>query len=58
MLITNGSDPRMVIPESSVNDIINGSSKITLESLSDFIDVKTREFKSLGFLGNRSKRNL
>ena len=57
MLITNGSDPRMVIPENSIDDIINGSSKITLESLSDFIDVKTREFKSLGFLGNEPKKS-
>lgn len=57
MLITNGSDPRMVIPENSIDDIINGSSKITLESLSDFIDVKTKEFKSLGFLGNEPKKS-
>lgn len=52
ILIINGSDPRMVIPENSIDDIINGSSKITLESMSDFIDVRTKEFKSLGFLGN------
>jgi hypothetical protein len=52
VLIEAGSDPRMVIPENSIDDIINGSSKITLEALSDFIDTRTKEFKPLGLLGN------
>lgn len=52
VLIKDGSDPHVVIPENSIDDLINGSSKISLESLSDYIDLSSGYFKHLGYLGN------
>jgi hypothetical protein len=52
VLINDGSDPYVVIPENSIDDLINGSSRISLESLSDYIDLNTNTFKHIGILGN------
>jgi hypothetical protein len=50
ILFETGSYPIAVIPESSIDEIINGSRKITLESLSDNIN-SDGSVKSIGLLG-------
>lgn len=50
-----GSWVYAVIPENSVDQLINGSGKITLESLTESID-RNGEVKARGLLGNAVKR--
>ena len=57
VLIDDGADPYVVIPENSIDDLINGSSRISLEALSDYIDVQTQTFKHLGILGNSVEKS-
>lgn len=52
ILFESGSYPLVVLPENTVDDLINGSSKITLEGLSELVN-KDGTFRNLGFLGNR-----
>lgn len=52
VLIEQGSDPHLVLPENSIDDLINGSSKISFENLSEHIDRESGTFKSYGILGN------
>lgn len=50
ILFRTGSYPIMVIPENSVDDIINDNTNLTTESIKIFTDDKGR-FKNLGLLG-------
>ena len=50
MLFETGSYPVAVIPENSLDEIINGSRRITFESLSDTINTDG-SVKSIGLLG-------
>lgn len=51
ILFNSGSYPIVVIPESSIDDIINGTSRISTESFSEFIEPNGAG-KSLGILGS------
>lgn len=51
VLIEQGSDPHVIIPENSIDDLINGSSRISFENISTHLDT-TGVFKHLGILGN------
>lgn len=56
VLFYTGSYPLLVLPESSVDQIINGSERVSAESLQPMMtDAGT--FKSIGFLGNIGERN-
>ena len=50
-LFETGSYPMIVIPESSVDALINGSSKVTLEGISELTSKDQSTFKSIGILG-------
>lgn len=50
-LFESGSYPIAVIPENSIDDLINGSSAITLEGMSELV-TKEGVFKNIGILGN------
>lgn len=50
-LAEDGSYPVCVIPENVIDDIINGSTKITMESLTNIIHPDTKMIKSIGILG-------
>lgn len=52
VLIEQGSDPHIVLPENTIDDLINGSSQIKFEHISPFIDAKYGTFKHYGILGN------
>ena len=50
-LFTSGSYARVILPESIVDEIINGNAKVSLESMSDiFVDATTT--KNLNILGS------
>lgn len=49
-LFSSGSYPIVVIPENSVDDLINGSSTVSTESISRYTD-KDGVFHSIGILG-------
>lgn len=51
-LFTTGSYPIIVIPESSVDDLINGNSKITTEGISELVNKDKTTFKTIGILGD------
>lgn len=51
-LFESGSHPIIVIPESSVDQLINGTSKITMEGISELTSKDKSTFKSIGILGN------
>lgn len=55
ILFGPGSYPLVVLPENSVDDLINGTSKITMEGLSELVN-KDGTFRNLGFLGNRDTK--
>lgn len=58
VLFETGSYAIAVIPESSVDELINGTGPISLESLSEIIDTN-KEVVPLGFLGNpKAKTNV
>lgn len=52
VLIEQGSDPHIVIPENSIDDLINGSSRITMESIRPFVTSDKKTFRHTGILGN------
>lgn len=56
-LIKKGSVPRMIIPESSLDQIINNKGPVTLESIAAYRDHATNGFKvnNLGMLGDPSR---
>jgi len=49
-LFHTGSYPLMILPESSIDDIINSDQHVTMESISGTVD-KTGAIKSIGLLG-------
>lgn len=51
VLLRDGAYPVVVIPENSVDDLINGKTDISLESLQTFMDNKGI-FKPIGWLGS------
>lgn len=55
VLFETGSYPMVVIPESSVDQLINGGSKITTEGISELTDNESGTFKNIGILGNSNK---
>mgnify|MGYP000072426334 CR=1 FL=1 len=42
VLFDKGSHPVLILPESSIDDLINSPSRVTMESISDDIDVRTK----------------
>lgn len=52
MLFEHGSHPIVVIPESSLDEFINGTRPIGMEGLSEYYDTSKKSFKSLGILGD------
>jgi hypothetical protein len=54
VLFRSGSYPVVVIPESSLDEYINGEQKISMESLSEYLTPKG-EFRNLGILGDPTK---
>lgn len=50
-LFETGSYPIAVIPESSIDELINGPGKISMESLNDYVDSKGN-VKPMGLLGD------
>jgi hypothetical protein len=54
VLFETGSYPIAIIPESSLDELINGSSTVTKESLSEIVDSKDRTVP-LGILGSSVK---
>lgn len=57
MLFESGSYPVAVIPENSIDDLINGTSKITKEGLNELMNVDGT-FKNTGILADPKKKNL
>lgn len=53
-LATEGSYPVCVIPENAIDDIINGSKRLSMEQLSTVIDTNTKMIKPIGILGSYS----
>ena len=53
VLIEQGSDPFIVIPENSIDELINGSAKVSTESIKELLD-ENGIMKSAGFFGNPS----
>jgi hypothetical protein len=60
-LFDTGSYIKAVIPESIVDEIINGNNQVSTESLTDLyqprVGTNPLKIKSLGILGNSGKRN-
>lgn len=54
-LFKKGSYPLLVLPESSLDDVINSDSRISLESLRGELDSKQRPIRSIGLLGSARK---
>lgn len=54
VLFTKGSYPLLTLPESSIDDIININSSISVESLKDVLD-KNGNLRPMGFLGSPRK---
>lgn len=57
VLFGSGSYPMAVIPESSVDDLINGTSQITTESMAEFVNADG-VFHPIGLLGPSDKSAL
>lgn len=55
VLFKSGSYSVAVIPESSVDDIINGATGVSTENISNIVSKETGLPKHVGFLGNPSK---
>ena len=53
-LFSSGSYPVVVIPENSVDDLINGTTTVSTESISKYTD-KNGTFHSIGILGKPKK---
>lgn len=54
-LFRTGSYPLLILPENSIDEVINGSGGVSLEAISDQVDVRTEQVKSIGLLGNPTK---
>ncbi len=52
MLFHTGSYAVAVIPENSIDEVINSPRKMSMESLNDHIDITTGAMRPLGLLGN------
>jgi hypothetical protein len=54
MLFTKGSVPWLVLPETSIDAVINGTANVSVESITGTgeVDVKANSATSLGILGN------
>lgn len=55
MLFGSGSFPIAVIPENSIDDVINGNRQVTMESLREVINPRDGSITSLGLLGPAMK---
>ncbi len=53
-LFKKGSYFKVILPESKVDYLINKNNKVTLEDLSEIIDVKSSKVKNIGFIGKKS----
>lgn len=51
VLFESGSYPVAIIPENSVDDLINGGSRISVEAISEIV-TSDGNFKNIGILGN------
>jgi uncharacterized membrane protein YgcG len=56
VLFEKGSYPMLVIPESSLDEVINGSTRLSMEALSEVVTSKG-DAKALGILGDPAKSN-
>jgi hypothetical protein len=54
-LFTKGSYPILVLPESSLDEIINGTRRVSVESLKPELGPDQRPKKSIGLLGSPNK---
>lgn len=57
MLFESGSYPVAIIPENSIDDLINGTSKITQEGLNEVMNTDGT-FKNTGILGDPTKKEI
>lgn len=55
ILYLRGSRPILLLPESSIDHLINSNDRISNEAFASYMSSDKRHFRSLGFLGNRSK---
>lgn len=51
-LFKTGSYPLLLLPENSIDEVINGQGTLGLESISDQVDVRTSQVKPIGLLGS------
>lgn len=58
-LFKKGSYPLLVLPESSIDDIVNNDSRVSLESLRGELDSNQQPIRSIGLLGSaRSNKSV
>jgi len=55
VLYLKGSRPILLLPESSIDHLINSGGRVTTESLNNLLSADKQFFKPLGFLGNIGK---
>jgi len=57
VLYLRGSRPILLLPESSIDHLINSGDRISTESLTALMSENKKYFKPLGFLGNRTGKS-
>ena len=55
ILFRKGSYPRMIVPESSLDQIINDRGRVSMESLRDHVNADDMSVSNLGLLGDIAK---
>jgi hypothetical protein len=56
ILFRKGSYPRMIIPESSLDQIINDRGRVSMESIRPFVNADDMSVSNLGLLGDSTKQ--
>jgi len=56
-LFTKGSYPLLVLPESSLDTVVNSDARVSLESLRGELDSNKRPLRSIGILGASKRRS-
>lgn len=57
ILFTRGSYPIAVIPEAAIDDLINGNTRVAMESMDPYVDRTTGAPKGIGILGGPNPAN-
>lgn len=57
ILFYKGAHILAVLPENSIDEIINSPTRVTMESISDYYDASTKTIRHLGILGSPSAGN-